>query len=248
MVRASIQTRIQLQHNTSKRKPRIHAHKGGSTMDNNHLIRQAIRYQKVATENAFTLYSVLQKSSCEILQQTLNQCSWLPESSTKSVLRFNDECNTISTQLKTLMTDGYEQAETCLVIDEKRVAPVQKKQTPVSTQKNPPEVKTSGVKAAATKTPSADTSDVKGAPVTTTTAKRTGTRKSPAVAKKTAAQARKSPTPRKAAAKKQPAIPTQPADAAPKQGQAAAATEKVSTHQATDTATSADTAAAKPVS
>ncbi len=80
-------------------------------MDQKTLIGQAIRYQKVITESSFSLLSVVQHSSTEMLKQSLDYYSWLPASSKKDCLFWSQRCIQATEQLRSMLEKGFDEAE-----------------------------------------------------------------------------------------------------------------------------------------
>ncbi len=75
------------------------------------LVHQAVQYQKVVTDNTFEIISVFQNSSNELLQQSLEQCSWLPEQNRQDYSQWVSGCFTAADYLKKLIDGGYRQLE-----------------------------------------------------------------------------------------------------------------------------------------
>lgn len=80
-------------------------------MDNIGFISQAIRYQKTAVDQVFELMSQYQSNSDELLQNTLDQCSWLPGVSKESYLHWSASYQEGTNYLKGIVDTGFEQVE-----------------------------------------------------------------------------------------------------------------------------------------
>lgn len=72
---------------------------------------EAVRYQKTLTDNTFEILSLLQKSSNEAFQQSLEQCSWLPEETKQDYNQWVSYSRSASDDLKKLMDGCYQQLE-----------------------------------------------------------------------------------------------------------------------------------------
>lgn len=180
-------------------------------MDQKTLIGQAIRYQKVITESSFSLFSVVQHSSTEMLKQSLDYYSWLPASSKKDCLFWSQRCIQATEQLRSMLEKGFDEAEKQLsassfdpVKPKSASEPSSSARRPVKApvrKPTPPEpapvksAKTEVDKApgdsAATslEKPSRAPSSVKRAPKAATKTKSTTTRTKSAASRKTAAAA-----------------------------------------------------------
>ncbi|MFW2365056.1 MAG: hypothetical protein ACN4GW_01460 [Desulforhopalus sp.] len=84
-------------------------------MDNTSFISETIRYQKIASDQVFQLFALCQTSSDELVQNTLAQCSWLPDSSKESYLNWSVSCQENTKQFKDLIDKGFEQVEQVFV-------------------------------------------------------------------------------------------------------------------------------------
>lgn len=80
-------------------------------MDNIGFISQAIRYQKTAVDQVFELMSQYQSNSDELLQNTLDQFSWLPGVSKESYLHWSASYQEGTNYLKGIVDTGFEQVE-----------------------------------------------------------------------------------------------------------------------------------------
>lgn len=130
-------------------------------MQNKIDMKKGLRFQRTATDNIFALFSIAQNSGEELIKHNLDQLSWIPETSRKSVLDISKGCQQATTTLKSMVDQGYD-------IIEKQLSA-----TPATFAK-----KTQPVKAKAAPKPAAKTAakpaPVKKAPAakkTTTTAK-----------------------------------------------------------------------------
>jgi hypothetical protein len=75
------------------------------------LFARAIRYQKTATDNAFSVLSAVQHGSEEMLKDSLKYCSWMPESGKKSCLSYTDEYIQATERIRSMVNEGFDQVE-----------------------------------------------------------------------------------------------------------------------------------------
>lgn len=80
-------------------------------MYNSAFISKAIGYQKTATDQMFALMSQYQSNTEELLQKTLDQCTWLPGISKESYLRWSASYLESTQYLKGMVDTGFEQVE-----------------------------------------------------------------------------------------------------------------------------------------
>jgi hypothetical protein len=111
-------------------------------MQNQEMLSKAIRYQKAASDNAFNIISIFQKSGEQMLKTTLDQYSWIPEKGKKDYLSWSRNYLQITEKMKAYIDKGYEEAERLFIrrdneqpvmaAQEQKEAPVQqgKTQTP----------------------------------------------------------------------------------------------------------------------
>jgi hypothetical protein len=111
-------------------------------MQNQEMLSKAIRYQRAASDNAFNIVSIFQKSGEQMLKTTLDQYSWIPEKGKKDYLSWSRNYLQITEKMKAYIDKGYEEAERLFVrrdneqpvmtAQEQKGAPVQqgKTQTP----------------------------------------------------------------------------------------------------------------------
>lgn len=155
-------------------------------MENKALMSRAIQYQKAASDNIFSLVATLQNSGEKIVKETLDQYSWLPESSKKGLIDWYDTCTKTTDGLKEMVDRSYEEMEKYLITPEpEQQAAKTTSQTVVKTEATPrtrapkkpaaTKAKPTPVKKTATKT----------APAKVTAAKKS-TAKSPSTTAKTA--------------------------------------------------------------
>lgn len=115
-------------------------------MDSTSYVSEAIRYQKIASDQFFQLMSYCQNSSEELLQKTLDQCIWLPGDSKESCLDWSASCRETTKFLQEIVDSGFEQAEQIFVYPAKKVAGEkrsQPKQAAAPSQKTARQEKTS---------------------------------------------------------------------------------------------------------
>ena len=72
---------------------------------------EAVRYQKTITDSTFEILSLLQNSSNEVLQQSLEQCSWLPEETRRNYNQWINCCRSASDDLKKNVDGCYQSLE-----------------------------------------------------------------------------------------------------------------------------------------
>lgn len=115
-------------------------------MDSTSYVSEAIRYQKIASDQFFQLMSYYQKNSEELLQNTLDQCAWLPGGSKESCLDWSVSCRETTKFLQEIVDSGFEQVEQIFVYPAKKDAGGKKsqpKQAAVPSQKTARQEKTS---------------------------------------------------------------------------------------------------------
>lgn len=135
------------------------------------ILAKAIRYQKIASDNAFTLLSIFQDSSEQMLKTTL-ESSLIPQQSKEGCLTWSSNYRQATETIKDFVDKGYEEAEQLFKqpgkpVQKPKAAPMAKSTPKAPAQKAKP-------KAAARKT---------------TTAKKTVTPAAKPVAQKTAPNA-----------------------------------------------------------
>lgn len=181
-------------------------------MGNRALMSRAIRYQKTASDSIFTIVTTLQSSNEKMMRETLNQYSWLPESSKKGLFFWYDTCNQTTTGLKKMVDRSYEEAQKYFE------APSPEAPSTKPAAKKPATTKAAPQKKAATKTIAKVSPTKKPAASTKSTPAKTATTK-----KKTtqAPQAKKSSTTVKTAAAEKQTSSTPKEDASKKTGSSA---------------------------
>ena len=115
-------------------------------MDSTSYVSEAIRYQKIASDQFFQLMSYCQNNSEELLQKTLDQCIWLPGDSKESCLDWSASCRETTKFLQEIVDSGFEQVEQIFVYPAKKDAGEKKcqpKQPTVPSQKTARQEKTS---------------------------------------------------------------------------------------------------------
>lgn len=75
------------------------------------LFARAIRYQRIATENAFSVLSAVQHGSEDLLRNSLKYHTCIPEDGKKSCLRYADKCTQATETLRFLISKGFDQFE-----------------------------------------------------------------------------------------------------------------------------------------
>lgn len=118
-------------------------------MQQRETLSKAIRYQKTASDNAFSIISILQNSGEQMLKTTLDQCTWIPEKGRKDYLTWSRNYLQMTEKMKSYIDKGYEEAERLFVRAEK-TAPVPK-EPPVQQKASPTPPAASKQSAAASK-------------------------------------------------------------------------------------------------
>ncbi len=88
-------------------------------MQQRETLSKAIRYQKAASDNAFSIISIFQTSGEQMLKTTLDQCSWIPEKGKNDYLSWSQNYVQMTEKMKSYIDKGYEEAERLFVRAEK---------------------------------------------------------------------------------------------------------------------------------
>jgi hypothetical protein len=101
------------------------------------MLSKAIRYQKAASDNAFSIISIFQNSGERMLRKTLDQYSWIPEKGKKDCLSWSNNYLQVTAKMKAYVDKGYEEAERLFerkAAREQKQTPAQHKDTQASAQ------------------------------------------------------------------------------------------------------------------
>lgn len=167
-------------------------------MDNKAFISRAIRYQKAASDNMFSILTTLQSGGEKMVEETLNQCTWFPESGRKGLVFWYDTCTQTRSNLKQMIDQSYEEVQKYFDIPEAPAPSVEKTgQSAVSTAKKAAapaarKKQPAKPKAAASKAKEAEVQNIAGekpAQATTQRAKRSTPPKKTAATRKTVTRA-----------------------------------------------------------
>lgn len=99
------------------------------------LLTQAIRYQKTAVDNAFSLCSAMQLNGQDMLENSLQQYPWLPENEKRGYLTWASECIQATDVLKYMIDRGFLEVEKHLSESVSAAQDAAKKKVPPSPKK-----------------------------------------------------------------------------------------------------------------
>jgi len=74
-------------------------------------LAQAIHYQRTAWNNAFSMCSAMQLNGKDMLENSLNQCSWLSENEKQGYLSWAKSCIQTTENLKSLIENSFQEVE-----------------------------------------------------------------------------------------------------------------------------------------
>ncbi|MCP3889601.1 MAG: hypothetical protein GY702_12120 [Desulfobulbaceae bacterium] len=206
-------------------------------MENTAFISEAIRYQKTASDQIFEILALYQSNSEALVQQTLDQCDWVPDISKESYLSWSENYQKTTTYLKTIVDTGFEQAELAFtppVVEERsknKPQPATKAKTAAASKVRSKKASADTGKAAAAP---AKTAAVKASPQKTSRAKQNAGNPIKASAAKVNGQKTASPKPKAVAPSKTSAVNKAPQKATPSE-KSATATAKPSVAAKTET-------------
>ncbi len=80
-------------------------------MESKVLISRAIQYQKAASDNLFSIFATLQNGGEKMVEETLDQCTWFPESGKKGIVFWYDTCTKTTDSFKQMIDQSYEEAQ-----------------------------------------------------------------------------------------------------------------------------------------
>ncbi len=211
-------------------------------MENTAFITEAIRYQKTASDQVFEILALYQSNSEALVQQTLDQCDWLPDISKESYLSWSENYQKTTTYLKTIVDTGFEQAELAFtppVVEESsknKPQPATKAKTAAASKSTAAKVRSKKASADTGKAAAAPakTAAVKASPQKTSRAKQNAGNTTKASAAKVNAQKTVSPKPKAVAPSKTSAVNEAPQKATPSE-KSATTTAKPSVAAKTET-------------
>lgn len=80
-------------------------------MDQQQLYSKTLRYQKTGVDIFFNLFRTVQRSGQLMVEQALEQSSWLPKSSRKNCVAWLEECTRNTLAVKDMVDQGYRQMD-----------------------------------------------------------------------------------------------------------------------------------------